>query len=188
MLKKSLLAVITLVILILIGYGYYKYQLNQFMTLQPTDKQTILNSFAPDSENRGYSDKAKVMLENDRKILKDSGLDLENQMNISKTIEKSFKKYRLLLLSDNQVVYLEREKSLKTTIKCIYYFLEDVPLDKIRNLSVLTDDIFNIETENFMTIDKILKEKYHYKLNDDVIKEIQNPLISKEICLNEINK
>lgn len=186
MFKKTLIIISSILLLALIGYGYYKYQLNTFLTLQQADKQTILKSFAPDSENRGYSDKAKMMLENDKIILKQIGIPIDQQTNILITIEQSFKKYRLLLLSDDQNIYLEREKSLKTTIKCMYYFLEEIPLSQIKELSILTDDIFNIETESFMTIDRILKEKYHYQLDEKIIREVQNPPISKEICINEI--
>ena len=154
------------------------------MTLQTIDRNTILKSFAIDSENRGYSDKAKEALKKDEELLNQTNLSQEDKKQTYKIIENIFKMYRVLLLSKNQEEYLKNKTKIIIYLRCLNEFLYEIG-DSIPNfeISIYSQNFSEFETKKFVLIGIVLKEKYYYNLPYQTIFKINNPEVSKESCL-----
>lgn len=157
------------------------------MTLQDIDRNTILKSFAIDSENRGYSDKAKEAIENDKKILQELNLDKKTQESILKNTELILINMRKLMLSKNQEEYLKNKIEVITLFYCYYEIIPDHSRAPTKNLLIVDLDSSKIETNDFGLIYKILQEKHYLNIPYNQIVQINNPQLTKEECIEKIN-
>jgi hypothetical protein len=154
---------------------WYFYFFKRFSTLQDVDRQTILESFKPDSDGDGLSDFANKALEED--FNKITNLTTEEKESLKFWTIEYIKSKRFLALSENRDVYLQKAKTHYKIFKCSNLFLYKLGSNKY---SFIYEEGF--EENNFDEILNTLEKKNFRFLNELDIYNIQNPKMTVEKC------
>lgn len=156
--------------------GWYLCFWNRFSTLQESDRQIILNSFKEDSDLKGYSDDAKMLLEQD--FLKIKNLTTEEKESFRFWLIETLKQQRITMLSKTKEEFVENSKKHYIYFRCSTLHIHK--LDSNEKYNFIYQDLF--EKDGFKLIYNNLEKKNFRFLSFDEIFDIQNPDMDFEKC------
>jgi hypothetical protein len=162
---------------------WYFYFFKKFSTLQDVDRQTILESFKPDSDGKGYSDDSVNLIKED--LQHTTGLDKNQKMFFEKWYKIMLIQTRKTVLSENRDAYLKNSKKYYKANFCFGLYIGSLGNSE-HKFNFLNSEF---ENKEFNSIFHSLQKKNFRFLSFDEIFEIQNPnLKENEEACNAIEK
>lgn len=171
--------IIAIVLIILALYGFYQYKLNQFHSLNTIDREFIISTFGPDSDNRGFGD------EGYRQMTEDLS-KLNHDPKIAKLYVRMLKHERVIVLSTNQKEYWENIEIDNKLNQCIsyhlYYLRNTMKISTPEGLHFFTMRNKSPESTKFGKMSRVISAKYHKGMDYDVIAKAMNADPSDAEC------
>lgn len=172
--KKNILIAISIILLCL--YAFVRYRINKFYSLSPVNETYIKTKvFGKDSENRGYSDRAKKMIDEDVAIY-------NNDPNIKNLLINVAKSNRNIALS-NSVESFHKNLEFSMKVKsCLLTYL----VDKYKNEQIKHEFKYylkeNYESDNMDKLLNIVSLKYQKTISNDILIKLVARKFTEQEC------